>query len=216
MADHHIDRHDEHDRHGRDIIERLAAPLRAPESLDATFEVRLMTAVYAEPLPRRAAAPVAGAAPAWRAAWLTRPRTLRVSPLAGLAVAAGFAGIVAVGTASLVDDTTATTGRAVAASDARPTPPDSVTTVQFVLVAPHAARVALVGDFNDWDTRATPLATPAGRGVWTVSVPLATGRYQYAFVVNGREWVTDPGAPAVRDDDLGAASSVITVGASAT
>ena len=81
---------------------------------------------------------------------------------------------------------------------------------QFVLVAPQASSVALVGDFNDWDPARSPMQT--AQGVWATTVPLAPGRYRYAFLVNGVEWRADPGAPRARDDEFGTPSSVITVG----
>jgi hypothetical protein len=81
---------------------------------------------------------------------------------------------------------------------------------QFVLVAPQASSVSLVGDFNDWDPARSPMQT--AHGVWATVVPLAPGRYRYAFLVNGVEWRADPGAPAARDDEFGTPSSVVTVG----
>ena len=81
---------------------------------------------------------------------------------------------------------------------------------QFVLVAPQASSVALVGDFNDWDPARAPMQT--AQGVWATTVALAPGRYRYAFLVNGVEWRADPGAPVARDDEFGSPSSVITVG----
>src|SRR2546425_12770616 len=75
---------------------------------------------------------------------------------------------------------------------------------QFVVVAPRAARVALVGDFNDWDAARTPMR-PSQRGgpVWTAVLPLPPGRYRYAFLVDGSRWLADPTAPAARDDEFG-------------
>lgn len=87
-----------------------------------------------------------------------------------------------------------------------------VDTLQFVLVAPQAASVALVGDFNDWDPARSPMQTAHGGGVWATVVRLAPGRYRYAFLVNGVEWRADPGAPAAKDDEFGTPSSVVTVG----
>jgi 1,4-alpha-glucan branching enzyme len=81
---------------------------------------------------------------------------------------------------------------------------------QFVLVAPQAASVSLVGDFNDWDPARAPMQT--AHGVWATVVPLAPGRYRYAFLVNGVEWRADPGAPHAMDDEFGTPSSVVTVG----
>jgi len=83
-------------------------------------------------------------------------------------------------------------------------------TLQFVLIAPQAASVALVGDFNDWDPARAPMQT--AHGVWATVVRLAPGRYRYAFLVNGVEWRADPSAPAAKDDEFGTPSSVVTVG----
>src|SRR5260370_919706 len=86
--------------------------------------------------------------------------------------------------------------------------PDSY---QFVLIAPNAASVALVGDFNDWNPARSPMrATHAG--IWATVLPLAPGRYHYAFLVNGVEWRRDPAAPAALDDDFRSPRSVVTVG----
>ena len=95
----------------------------------------------------------------------------------------------------------------------RPWTPDADTSAdafQFVLVAPQAASVSLVGDFNDWDPARAPMQT--AQGVWATVVRLAPGRYRYAFLVNGVEWRADPGAPAAKDDEFGTPSSVVTVG----
>ena len=81
---------------------------------------------------------------------------------------------------------------------------------QFVLVAPQAASVSLVGDFNDWDPARSPMRT--AQGVWATAVRLEPGRYRYAFLVNGVEWRADPGAPSAHDDEFGTPSSVVTVG----
>jgi hypothetical protein len=85
--------------------------------------------------------------------------------------------------------------------------------VQFVIVANGASRVSLVGDFNGWDPKATPLqrASRSGGGVWAATVPLAPGLYHYTYVVDGRRWMADPVAPRSAHDDYAAPSSVLTV-----
>ena len=88
-------------------------------------------------------------------------------------------------------------------------PPYRPTEVRFTLEIPGSSRVALVGDFNDWNPDATPLA-PAGPSAWTVTIPLPPGRYRYTFVVDGSRWVADP-AGAAAPDDFGQPTSVITV-----
>jgi 1,4-alpha-glucan branching enzyme len=85
--------------------------------------------------------------------------------------------------------------------------------VQFVLVAPEAARVTLAGDFNDWDRDATPLRRSGANGVWSVVVPLQSGRYRYVFIVDGTRWIPDAAAARGPEDDFGP-SSVVLVGES--
>lgn len=85
--------------------------------------------------------------------------------------------------------------------------------VQFVLVAPTARSVAVVGDFNDWNRRhAGFVAKHQGDGVWTVTAPIPAGHHHYAFVVDDSVWVADPAAPQVADrDDFGMPGSVLVV-----
>jgi hypothetical protein len=82
--------------------------------------------------------------------------------------------------------------------------------VEFVLRTSADSTVALVGDFNDWDPRATPLR-PTADSLWSVVVPLRPGRYHYTFVVDGTRWRRDPAAPRALEDDFGTPTSVITV-----
>ena len=88
--------------------------------------------------------------------------------------------------------------------------------VRFVFVAPTASRVALVGDFNGWDTDATRLRREPGEAAWSASVDLAPGWHAYAFVVDGAEWVPDPLAPLAPADGFGTPRSVVVVRGSGT
>jgi 1,4-alpha-glucan branching enzyme len=83
--------------------------------------------------------------------------------------------------------------------------------VRFGFVAPQASSVALVGDFNDWDPKATPLHAAATGGVWSVEVPIHPGRHLYAFVVDGTIWRPDPAAPPATGEDFGEPNSALTV-----
>lgn len=83
---------------------------------------------------------------------------------------------------------------------------------QFVLEAPRASRVTLVGDFNAWNASQTPLVRDPSSGIWTVMVPLAPGRHVYAFMVDGATLTLDPRAPTAQDPDFGTPSSVVLVG----
>ena len=170
---------------------RIGAVLRRPEAVPGTFDARLRSAIDAED--RRASAP-----------WLTRRREVRLSPLAGLALAASFAGLVILGTLGV-------TGRGAAPAVAAATT-DTVHLVRFVLVNPTASQVALVGDFNGWQGASLERTGDPASGVWSVSLPLTAGRYEYAFVVDGKRWIADPSLPTAHDE-FGGEHSVLRLGA---
>ena len=172
-----------------ELIGRVAGELKRPVKLDPALDMRVMADVRSQPRARRR--------------WLLRPRALSMTPLGMLARAAVIAAI-AVG-ATLTALRLHTTPR-------NPSTGAAQHPVAFVVYAPGAQTVALAGDFNDWSTTATPLRPAGATGAWVVTVPLGPGRYHYAFVVNGKEWLTDPGAPRAPGDDFGAPSSVVTVG----
>ena len=176
-----------------DVIERMAAPLREPVRFDEEFDERVMRAV-------RAAAGT-------RAPWWRRGPTLRVTPLTGLALAASLALVAVLGRMSATSGERRENQVATAAHPAH----DTVYVVRFTLVHPEAHRVALVGDFNGWSPNATPLTGEGVDGVWTASVPLPAGRHEYAFIVDGQRWVSDPYASTVHDD-FGTSSSVLRLG----
>src|SRR5436853_2233936 len=175
-----------------ELIGRVVRQLRRPVTVDAGLDARVM-----EQIARLPARPTGGPVRAtWR--WLIRRRTIRLSPLGALAIAAVFVAVV------------------LWRPDRPSSPaPASARAFGFVVVAPRAATVSLVGDFNDWDAARTPMQrTRKDASVWTAVIPLTPGRYRYAFLVDGVSWVADPAAPVARDDEFGTPSSVVTVGGS--
>lgn len=84
---------------------------------------------------------------------------------------------------------------------AAPAPP---VFVQFRLDAEGAGQVRLAGSFTGWEPAYELVETQAG--VWTVVVALEPGVHDYAFLVDGEEWVVDPTAQSV-DDGFGGTNS---------
>jgi hypothetical protein len=84
--------------------------------------------------------------------------------------------------------------------------------VQFVLDAPRANSVTVVGDFNAWDGGRTPLERDSTTGVWSALVDVHPGRHVYAFLVDGKTLTLDPNAPRTKDLDYGTEQSVLMVG----
>ena len=180
-----------------DAIKRISRPLRETVFFDTEFDTRVMRAVRA-------------AARGTRSGWWRRGYTLRVTPLGGLAIAAGLALVAVLGRMSATRRASDDARLAAAAPTARRSH-DTVYVVRFTLVHPEAHHVALVGDFNGWSPAATPLVGEGTEGVWTASVPLPAGRHEYAFIVDGERWVSDPYASTV-NDEFGTSSSVLRVG----
>lgn len=83
--------------------------------------------------------------------------------------------------------------------------------LQFSLYAPQARSVALIADFNGWGSTDGIKLEPSANGMWSVAVPLSAGRYQYAFLVDGQRWVTDPRAEQHVNDGFGRKNAVITI-----
>ena len=82
-------------------------------------------------------------------------------------------------------------------------PADATVFVQFRLDA-SASRVQLAGSFTNWEPRYE--LRQSASGIWTITVPLTQGVHDYAFVVDGQQWVPDPYAPQI-DDGFGGTNS---------
>lgn len=176
---------------GRTTLEVIVQELQRPVRVDESFDRRVMVAVrrsYAERRPRG----VAG--------WIGAAVNVTRRPAYAAALAAGVVAVVTVGMLRSRPETVAGT---------EPIP------VQFVLVAPEARSVAVVGDFNNWGLGDTALVAENHNGVWSVSAPVPAGVHRYAFLVNGKQWVADPTAPRAAGDDFGQPSSALVVEGSA-
>ena len=82
--------------------------------------------------------------------------------------------------------------------------------VTFTVHAEKGKAVYLAGEFNKWSTTAKKLAYKAKDGVYSTTVKLAPGEYQYKFVIDGT-WCADPENVNSVKNDQGTFNSVITV-----
>ena len=68
--------------------------------------------------------------------------------------------------------------------------------VRFALWAPHATRVSVIGDFNNWDGRRHPMRYIANQGVWEIFIPGVAQGDLYKFEVRTQKgellYKTDP------------------------
>ena len=77
---------------------------------------------------------------------------------------------------------------------------------QFAFPAPTAQRVSLVGDFNNWDTKAGRMHKGPD-GVWHLGVALKPGRYEYRFFAD-EIWCNDPAAEQKAANSMGSENCV--------
>lgn len=129
--------------------------------------------------------------------WSPRRMAFQVRPAYGIAavVAAGCLMVLSGGRpAPVAFDTSASTAAALRYF------------VQFRLDAGDASDVRLAGSFTGWQP--THELHQASAGVWTITLPLAVGVHDYAFVVDGERWVADPFAPQVEDGFGGSNSRI--------
>ena len=199
MSEHEID----------PFIEEIAVELRRPVRFDSTFESRVMaeleTSAASLPMKRTAST-----------SWLLRPHTFYVSPLAGLAVAAGLVAIITMSVVRTLPS------NQIARADTQdtsvaPTPTDLIPVVNpaapvpvsapFTYIDRNAKSVAVVGSFNGWEP--LPL-TQSSDSVWSGSAMILPGRYEYQLVVDGK-LIADPGAQQTAASEFGVANSVMIV-----
>lgn len=137
----------------------------------------------------------------------TAARRVWLRPLAAAAVLAlAFFGGMQAG----LDSDPAPPTQTVTATSSAP----SLHSVRLVYVPPQEDRpqqVYVAGDFNDWRRDATPLSQVDG--VWTTTLVLPSGDYEYMFVEDDERWVTDPLATRTRADGFGGNNAVLDVGA---
>jgi hypothetical protein len=181
-------------------FDQIARELRRSVPVSASFDARVMASV--RKLPRHSRFGL------WSR--LTTPRTVTVTPLSWGLLAASLALFAALGAVHASTDLNRMAKPLTNAFAHSAPKPDQ--RIQFVLVAPDAKKVSVVGDFNGWDASHVSFqAQHRGGGVWSVTAPVPIGHHRYSFVVDDSLWIADPTAPRVVDNDYGMANSAIVV-----
>ena len=80
--------------------------------------------------------------------------------------------------------------------------------VKFTVHGDKGHTVYLAGEFNKWNPTAKKMAFK--NGVYSATVKLAAGTYQYKFVIDGT-WCSDPENVNSVANDQGTFNSVVTV-----
>jgi len=74
-----------------------------------------------------------------------------------------------------------------------------------------AHTVAIAGDFNGWNPQTNVLEDPEGDGIWTGTLNLEPGRYEYMFVMDGEKWFPDPNALRYVKDGFGNKNAILEI-----
>ena len=122
-------------------------------------------------------------APAVRAPWKAGPW------LKGLAVAAAVCGVVWLGW---------------------PAQQPEPQTQRFVIYAPQASQVEIIGSFSDFK----PVRMQAAGGYWVANLKLAPGEYRYSFRLDGSQDLPDPTVASREQDDFGGVNTILNLGGS--
>ena len=142
---------------------------------------------------------------------ITMPHTLEWN-LAGAMAAACVAVVAMAGVLRMMPEriVEVPVGQAPVQTITSPANPEPKVFVRLVLLQPGAQSVSVAGDFNGWNPGQTKLERSEG-GVWTATIPLKPGRYQYMFVIDGKQWIADPLAGEASGDGFGSENAVLDV-----
>jgi 5'-AMP-activated protein kinase regulatory beta subunit len=81
--------------------------------------------------------------------------------------------------------------------------------ITFLINAPEARKVSLVGEFNNWNPGKHPMKSE-DKGQWIKTVMLNPGTYEYKFLVD-ENWLLDTKNDHSRLNCYGTLNSLITV-----
>lgn len=92
------------------------------------------------------------------------------------------------------------------------TPKRTVCKVTFTLPEEWASsEVKLVGDFNDWDTKADELEKRKGK--WEITKRLKPeNKYRFKYLIDGEVWENDDSADTYTPNEFGTEDSVVAIG----
>ncbi len=95
----------------------------------------------------------------------------------------------------------------------KPCPGNRLAEITFSMRADasQVKSIAVVGDFNDWDPDRDLLKDENDDGIWSVTLRLEPGRYEYMFILDGQKWIPDPSAYRYVSDGFGNKNAVLEI-----
>ena len=80
---------------------------------------------------------------------------------------------------------------------------------RFVIYRPNADRAEIIGTFTQW--KPVAMKKTGHAGYWSLTLNLKEGEYQYSYLVEDGQQITDPTIPERVQDDFGGENSIITI-----
>jgi hypothetical protein len=128
-----------------------------------------------------------------------QPHTVTFVPIKWAPMLAGLLLVAVIPRLSIVDRTS---------EMSTPSIPTQQASLTLTFEHPDARKVALIGTFNQW-TPDEQVKTEKEGDLWTFHLNVAPGRYEYAFLVDGRDVVADPRAVFHRHNGFGTPNAVV-------
>lgn len=71
-------------------------------------------------------------------------------------------------------------------------------------------RIAIVGDFNGWDSTTHEMKLDVKKGVWSRTISFKPGStYEFRYLLDGREWKNEEDADGLVGNDFLSHNSVL-------
>lgn len=80
---------------------------------------------------------------------------------------------------------------------------------RFVIYRPDAEHADIIGTFTRWQPMAMEKIGPSG--YWSLTLNLPEGEYQYSYLVEDGQQISDPTVPERIQDDFGGENSIVTI-----
>ncbi|MGB9735634.1 MAG: hypothetical protein ACP5JP_02660 [bacterium] len=87
---------------------------------------------------------------------------------------------------------------------------DNLVTITFKVSLPDAKNVYLLGTFNKWGEKPEKLKR-TDNGLFTITLKLKPGIYQYVYKVDDNKIIPDPGAMLYTEDGFGQKNAILIV-----
>ncbi|MFN3966474.1 MAG: diguanylate cyclase [Endomicrobiia bacterium] len=83
--------------------------------------------------------------------------------------------------------------------------------IKYKTEDPEVKQVSCVGDFNGWNRKIGEMVYSPENKEWIFNINLKPGVYRYKFLLNGTNWIADPGSVENVDDCFGGLCSILRV-----